>query len=228
MSKSILYRTLPTLLFDLDGTLTDPREGILRCIRHAFGEIGAALPSEEAMEQCIGPPLRDGLRCLLDSDELADRALVAFRKEYGRAGLLENRVYPGLEDALRNLHESRMPMFVATSKPQEFAVRTIDHFGWRSFFRKIYGCGFDGSLGEKTDLLRHLIREEALDPDDTFMIGDRKYDIVAARENGIRSIAVLWGFGSAEELRDADASCASPSELIATVFAQPPRSRRSD
>lgn len=219
---------MPTLLFDLDGTLSDPREGILRCIRHAFAEIGAPVPAEQAMEQCIGPPLRDGLRCLLDSDELADRALVAFRHEYGRAGLLENRVYPGLSNALHELREAGAAMFVATSKPQQFAEQTIEHFGWRALFRKVYGCGFDGTLAEKSDLLRHLIASEALDPADTIMIGDRKYDIVAARENGIRSMAVLWGFGSAEELRDADAFCATPANLVTVVFAQPLRSRRSD
>lgn len=219
---------MPTLLFDLDGTLSDPREGILRCLRHAFAEIGAAEPSREAMEQCIGPPLRDGLRCLLPSDDLADRALVAFRKEYGRTGLLENRIYPGLEDALRDLHESRVMMFVATSKPREFAVRTIEHFGWGPFFRKVYGCGFDGSFAEKSDLLRHLITEEGLDRADTFMIGDRRYDIIAARENGIRGIGVLWGFGSAEELRDADVLCESPADLVTTVFGRPPRSVPSD
>jgi phosphoglycolate phosphatase len=163
---------------------------------------------------------------LLDSDELADRALIAFRGEYGRAGLLENRTYPGLERALRTLHE-RATLFVATSKPQEFAERTIEHLGWQSLFRKVYGCGFDGTFAEKSELLRHLIAEEALDREDTFMIGDRKYDVIAARDNGIRSIAVLWGFGSADELRDADVVCASPAELVTTVFAQPPRSRPS-
>jgi len=180
------------------------------------------------MEQCIGPPLRDGLRSLLPSDPLADQALAAFRREYGRAGLLENRIYPGLEDALRMLHESRAMMFVATSKPQPFAQRTIEHFGLHPFFRAVYGCGFDGTFAEKTDLLRHLIAQEALDPGETFMIGDRKYDIIAARENGIGSVAVLWGFGSEEELRDEqpDAFCASPAELV-TVFERLPRFRRA-
>ncbi len=180
------------------------------------------------MEQCIGPPLRDGLRSLLPSDPLADQALAAFRREYGRAGLLENRIYPGLEDALRMLHESRATMFVATSKPQPFAERTIEHFGLHPFFRAVYGCGFDGTFAEKSDLLRHLIAQEALDPGETFMIGDRKYDIIAARENGIGSVAVLWGFGSEEELRDEqpDAFCASPAELV-TVFERLPRFRRA-
>jgi phosphoglycolate phosphatase len=216
---------LPALLFDLDGTLTDPREGIIRCLRHAFAEIGAAVPSDAEMEQCIGPPLRDGLRCLLPGDELADRALASFRGEYGRAGLLENRIYPGVEDALRSLHESRATMFVATSKPQTFAQRTIEHFGLGRFFRAVYGCGFDGTFAEKSELLRHLIAQESLDPDDTFMIGDRKYDVIAARENGIGSVAVLWGFGSAEELSDADAFCASPADLIG-VLERLPRSGR--
>lgn len=213
---------MPTLIFDLDGTLSDPREGIIRCLRHAFMEIGAELPGDEEIEQCIGPPLRDALLDLLDDHGTADRALAAFRAEYGRAGLLENQLYAGLVEALETLQQSEVPMLVATSKPREFAERTIDHFGLRRFFRAIHGCGLDGSLAEKTELLRHVIATEALDPDDTLMIGDRKYDIVAARENGLRSIAVTWGFGSEAELRTArpDAFCASPAELVSVVFEQ--------
>jgi len=198
---------------------------VQRLVRHlACSEPDAR---DDAIEQCIGPPLREALLGLLNDPPAADRALAAFRTEYGRAGLLENQLYDGLADTLEMLQQSGVTMFVATSKPQEFAERTIDHFGLKRFFRAIYGCGFDGSLAEKAELLRHLIATEKLDPDDTFMIGDRKYDILAARENGVRSIAVTWGFGSDEELRNArpDAFCSSPAELVSVVFEQS-RSRR--
>lgn len=208
----------PTLIFDLDGTLTDPREGIIGCLRHALHDIGAEIPSAAALEQCIGPPLRDALASLLGDDATAERALAVFRERYGRTGLFENALYPGLEQALETLAPIAPAMFIATSKPQEFADRIADHFGLRRFFRAIYGCGMNGELSDKADLIRHLMtRENVID---AVMIGDRRHDIIAAHANGIRAVGVTWGFGSLDELREAgaDAICTSFAALADWYF----------
>lgn len=209
----------PILIFDLDGTLTDPSAGILACLRHALTEIGAEIPSSEILHQCIGPPLRDALLSILGDDATAARALALFRERYGRTGLFENQPYPGIERALAVLSESAR-MFVATSKPQEFADRIIDHFELRRFFAAIYGCGMDGELADKAELIRHILDREQVSASSAIMIGDRRHDIHAARANGIRSIGVTWGFGSPEELREAgaDAICTAVEALPECCF----------
>jgi len=209
----------PILIFDLDGTLTDPSAGIIACLRHALAEIGAEIPPSDILHQCIGPPLRDALLSILGDDATADRALALFRECYGRTGLFENQPYPGIEQALEVLADSAK-MFVATSKPQEFADRIIDHFDLRRFFGAIYGCGMNGELADKAELIRHILDRENVSASNAIVIGDRKHDILAARANGIRSIGVTWGFGSSDELRDAgaDAICTSVEALPECCF----------
>jgi phosphoglycolate phosphatase len=208
--------TLPALIFDLDGTLTDPRQGIIRCLLHALQESGVEAPPGD-LTRFIGPPLLDTLTTLTGSAARGEAALAAYRREYAAGGLLENELYPGIETALQLIAKRAPALFVATSKPRVFAERIVAHFGLAVHFASIYGPELTGELSDKADLLRHLIDRERLSAADIVMIGDREHDVLAARANGVRSIGVTWGFGSREELERAGADhiVDSPEELAA-------------
>ena len=207
----------PVLLFDLDGTLSDPSAGILRCIVHTLNTFDRDVPPLEELHRLIGPPLHETFALLVP--DRPGEAVTTFRERYGATGLFENQLYGGMEEALQSLAGITEAMFVATSKPAEYAVRTIEHFQLQNFFRGVYGSEMTGERADKTELLAHLLAEEALDPDSVTMIGDRKHDILAARAHGVRSIGVTWGFGSVDELRDAgaDVLCDAPAELVKAV-----------
>jgi phosphoglycolate phosphatase len=208
--------TLPTLIFDLDGTLTDPRLGIIRCLLHALAESGVDAPAGD-LTRFIGPPLLDTLTTLTGSVERGEAALAAYRREYAAGGLLENELYPGIEAALELIAGRAPALFVATSKPRVFAERIVAHFGLDAHFASVYGPELTGERSNKADLLRHVLDRERLRPADVVMIGDREHDVIAARANGVRSIGVTWGFGSREELERAGAHVIvdSPEELAA-------------
>ncbi|MBV9495792.1 MAG: HAD hydrolase-like protein [Acidobacteria bacterium] len=205
----------PTLIFDLDGTLTDPREGITRCIRHALEHLGLDSPQTHDLERWIGPPLLDTFTAIVGSDR-APVALEAFRARYGEVGLYENRLYDGIASALASLQRVGHTLLVATSKPRPYAVRILEHFDLHRLFDGVYGAELSGERAAKTELLTHLLREERLDAKDAVMIGDRKHDVVAAKAVCMRSVGVAWGFGSKDELKNAgaDTICASIDELV--------------
>ena len=211
----------PALLFDLDGTLTDPRAGIVRSIQHALERLARPRPPEVALAACIGPPLRGTFgRLLATSDrELIERAMALYRERFAGVGVYENEVYAGIPAVLGDLGRGGRRMFVATSKPAVFADRIVRHFALDHHFHGVYGPDLDGRRDDKTDLLAHLLASERLAAKDVVMIGDRHADIVAARANGVRAIGVLWGYGSREELlgAGADAVCAAPGDLPACV-----------
>lgn len=206
---------MTVLIFDLDGTLTDSREGITRCIAHALRNLEAPVPETAELERWIGVPLHDAFAEALGSRERAAEAVACFRERYSTVGLFENAVYPGIVDALRALQERSATMFVATNKPQEYAERILDHFELTPFFRRVYGAGLRGE--DKAVLVAELLEREAVRPGEAFMIGDRKHDVLAARANGVATIGVAWGFGSLDELRDAgaDTICMSVADLAA-------------
>ena len=128
-----------TIYFDLDGTLTDPKPGITRSIQYALGKLDHAVPAEDELTWCIGPPLHASFKKLLGTDDLADAALLLYRERFGDIGLFENEVYPGIEDTLSALAKSGRRMFVATSKPGVYAERIIDHFKLRNYFEREIG-----------------------------------------------------------------------------------------
>jgi len=210
------------LIFDLDGTLTDPEEGIVACIRYALKRLGCAQRGEGDLAWCIGPPIRDSLARLIGSDDarLVEDAVTLYRERFAAAGLYENRVYDRIPEMLVRMTDSGYPLFVATSKVRLYAVEILRHFGLGGFFRGVYGAEMDGRLGEKPALLAHLLETERLSPADCLMIGDRRHDIAGARANGIMAIGVLYGYGSEEELRGsgADRLCRNPGD-IATALA---------
>lgn len=207
--------TLPVLVFDLDGTLSDPREGIVRCLLHALAESGVAPPAGD-LTRFIGPPLLDSLTELTGSAEGGAAALAAYRRCYTGGGMLENVPYEGIDHALAALADRAPALFVATSKPHVYAEAIVDHFGMSRFFRGVYGPELSGERAGKAELLAWLLAREALAPSDVVMIGDREHDILAARANGTRSVGVSWGFGSVAELRaaGADVICDTAAELV--------------
>ena len=209
------------VFFDLDGTLTDPKEGITGCIRHALSTLEIEVDDGVELEWFIGPPLRDTFRQLCDNDELAEQAVTLYRERFTTIGLYENYLYDGIKDCLDGLSGRVRSTFVVTSKPGGFARRIVEHFQIDRHFKAVYGSNLDGSLGDKTELIAHVLDAEGIAPGEAVMIGDRKFDIVGAKNHGIRTIGVLWGYGSEQELREAGADrlCESPDRLHDHIFA---------
>lgn len=211
------------ILFDLDGTLTDPFTGITRCIAYALEGLGQKSPAPEDLAWCIGPPLRDSFRTLLGpDDELAEAAVDLYRERYIRQGMFENRVYEGIPEALEDLANGGHCLFVATSKPDIFARKILSHFRLAPFFKEIYGCELDGTRGDKTSLISHVLEQESLAASATVMVGDTIYDMEGAKRNGISGMGVLWGYGTREvlEASGAHACILSPRDL-ASLFHWP-------
>ncbi len=201
--------------FDLDGTLTDPKEGIASCIKYALSKLEQPIPAMEVLEKWIGPPLHESFVEILGSPEAADRAVGFYRERFGSIGMYENRLYAGVKASLRRLGDHVESMYVVTSKPTVYSARIIDYFDLTSFFRKVYGSNLDGSLTNKSDLIRLVLESESIEPSAAIMIGDRHHDIAGAKENGLRTVGVLWGYGSRQELEDAgaDVLCEEPKLL---------------
>lgn len=210
---------MAAVCIDLDGTLTNPELGITRCIRYAIAELGREVADDVDLRWCIGPPLQGSLERLLGNAQDAERALVLYRERFGEVGLFENEVYAGIPEVLAALRAGGERLFVATSKPTVYAERIIDHFGLASHFEAVFGSELDGTRTDKSDLLGWIMAGQGLAAADTIMIGDRRHDVVGARNNGLRSIGVLYGFGGREELvaAGADQLCARPGELPGAV-----------
>ncbi len=212
---------MSALVFDLDGTLSDPLDGVARSIEHACRALESPVPDRDSLRGMIGPPLRETFRTLLATadDARVERAVALYRERYASGGWQENALYPGIVEALGQLERRGHRLFVATSKAQPFAERILAHFALASRFAAIRGAGLDASRDDKADLLADLIAGYGLDPADTLMIGDREHDVRAATRCRVRTIGVVWGFGSEHELEAAGAValCARPDALPALV-----------
>src|SRR5215213_3793308 len=211
---------MDAIYFDLDGTLTDPKPGITRSIQYALQRLDhPTMPPEDELTWCIGPPLRTSFVKLLGRDHSADRAVALYRQRFSDIGLYENRVYDGISGVLTTLCASGHRLFVATSKAHVFADRIIDHFGLRNHFEYVFGAELDGTRVEKTDLLEYALKQAAVDPSKTLMIGDRSHDMVGAKNNGMKGIGVLYGYGSRDELLEAGAQhvCATPAAILGCI-----------
>ena len=208
------------VLFDLDGTLTDPRTGILSCIRHALTVMDRRCPSDTELVAFIGPPLQQTFAALLggNAEEVAT-AVDLYRERFSRVGMFENAVYQGIEDALHALKRNGAVLFVATSKPTPYAKRILEHFRLSAYFDATHGSELDGTRAEKRELIAHVLATESLSPVATCVVGDRQHDMKGAVANGVRAIGALWGYGSREELLAAGASCLCerPSDLAAVL-----------
>ncbi len=206
-----------SIFFDLDGTLTDPYDGIRSCIEYALNELGQSWAADEDFRWCIGPPLLQSFERLA-GPALADDALRLYRERFSATGWRENEPYEGIHEMLDGLVQAGHTMLVATSKPTVYAEKILEHFDLARYFSGLYGPDLDGRLADKRDLLAHILEQEG-DLIDPVMIGDRKHDMIGARHNGVATIGVLYGYGSKDELlaAGADRLVELPAGLPAAV-----------
>lgn len=191
------------ILFDLDGTLTDPFLGITRSLAYSLKSFGIEVDDLETLKPFIGPPLDVSFREYYHMDEAQSwKAVEKYREYFSKKGLFENKVYEGMEDFLQSLLNMDMKLYVCTSKPEVFAKEILDHFSLTPYFTGIYGATLDGSLKNKGDVIAHCIKQEQLNIQDCMMVGDRQHDIVGAHQNQIPCIGVLYGYGSLEEFQE--------------------------
>ncbi len=197
-------------LFDLDGTLTDPSLGITNSILHALRRMNRDLPPREELYRFIGPPLLPAFQNFLGmTEEEANRAIVFYREYFSVTGLFENTPYDGILDTLAKLKIAGLTLAVATSKPEKFAAQIIDHFGMSDEFTLVCGATMDSTRSKKGDIIAYTLDQLGIDESEkphVLMIGDRHHDIDGAKEHGLASAGVLWGFGSEDELRTAGAN----------------------
>ena len=216
-----------TLFFDLDGTLSDPSEGITKSVQHALRCLGRPYPAKSKLQHYIGPPLRWTFPRLLGTDDsqLVETAIDYYRERYETVGLFENEVYSGIPELLQRLQDDGYPLYVVTSKPTVYADRIIQHFDLDHFFVDVYGPELDGRFDEKSELVAFILSERMLDPSRTIMIGDRARDVESGRTNGTRTIGVTYGFGSLEEITAArpDEICRCPGDIYPAVLRQSKR-----
>jgi phosphoglycolate phosphatase len=211
-----------SVLFDLDGTLTNPQVAITSSMAHALAEVGAEVPPLEELLWCIGPPLRQNFRKLLGANRahLVERAAQAYLLRYEIEGVRETTPYPGIDAMLSRIRSSGPRLYVATTKFVDHAEEVLVAFSLRQHFEAVFGARRDGSMGDKRELLKYLLDKTGIDPKRAVMIGDREHDMAGAKANGIFTIGVTYGFGSREELEKAgaDALCESPDEILALIL----------
>ena len=202
------------VLFDLDGTLTDPKVGITLSVQYALSKMGIQEEDPDTLTPFIGPPLLGSFKERYHmNDEEAIQAIWYYRERFSTTGLYENKVYLGIRELLATLKKQGRKLIVATSKPTEFSIQILEHFDLKQFFTSIVGSNLDGSRTEKGDVIEFALAGENIsDFSKVVMIGDRKYDIIGAKNNNIDVIAVAYGYGSFQELVDAD-----PNYIVSSV-----------
>ncbi len=207
------------LLFDLDGTLTDSSEGIIKSVKYAYEKMGIPCPAKELLPTFIGPPLGDSfVRCGVP-EEKRNLAVNTFRERYNTVGKFENEPYPGMIKLLEKLQGEGYHLYVATSKPEKTAFEVLDHFDMTKYFEEVAGATMDGSREKKEDVIRYLKEkiqaseeadtkeQNAVSSNGTAMIGDTSYDVLGAAEFDIPTIGVTWGFGDPDQMRTDGVVC---------------------
>jgi phosphoglycolate phosphatase len=216
-----MRQSFDTVLFDLDGTLTNPKVGITSSIRYAMQKLKRPLSPQTNLDWCIGPPIQQNFATLLQTDDpvLIEQGITAYREYFAETGLLENDLYAGVPEMLAKLNDLGLRCFVATSKPTVYALPIVEHFGLLDYFVQVYGSELDGTNGGKGDLIRHILAEEHLQPAQTIMVGDRKHDMLGAQENGVLAVGMLYGFGSRTELEESGAAylVQEPLEIVSLI-----------
>lgn len=200
-----MMKNFDTLLFDLDGTLTDSTEGILKCLINAVEKMGFEVP--EDTNKFLGPPIRQSFAEFIGmNEEQIDEAVRIFRERYSTVGLFENRVYEGIPEMLERLKNGGKRLMVATSKPEVYAVRILERFGIAPYFEIVGGAELDGSRDYKHEVIEYVLaKADITDRSRVLMIGDRRQDVLGAHKTGLKCMGILWGYGSAEELDEAGA-----------------------
>ncbi|TWI73036.1 phosphoglycolate phosphatase [Desulfobotulus alkaliphilus] len=201
-----LCEKFDVFLFDLDGTLTDPKEGITKSVQYALNKMGIIEENLENLIHFIGPPLKHSFMTHYGfSEGQAMEAIACYREYFTDRGMFENFCFKGIDRILNGLVQEKKKLFVATSKPTVFAKTITDTFGLSSYFEEVVGSELDGSRCEKASVIRYIFDHHGIEKAKTLMIGDREHDVIGARENGIASLGVGFGYGSREELEKAGA-----------------------
>ncbi|WP_435738172.1 HAD hydrolase-like protein [Cellulosimicrobium sp. PMB13] len=219
------------VLLDLDGTLADSAPGIVACAQHALREVGVPVPDDAAVRGVVGPPLADGFAALGVPAGIVEDAIAAYRAVYAAGGMFDNAVFDGVPEALVSLRECGARLAVATSKPEVYARRIVDHLGLDAHLDRgvddVYGATLDGTRGTKGDVIAHALAGlradgalAGLTPDQVVMVGDREHDVHGAAEHGIGCVGVAWGYAEPGELEAAGARAVvgSPAELVTAVL----------
>ena len=206
------------LLFDLDGTLTDPGLGITNSVMYSLHKFGINAEDRTSLYKFIGPPLRDSFQTYYGfSDEKSGLAVQYYREYFKEQGLYENEVYDGITDLLRQLKGQGRSLIVATSKPEVFAVKILRHFGLYDYFDFVAGATMDETRNKKADVIKYALEScSIVEKSSAVMIGDREHDVIGAKENGLDSIGVLYGYGDYDELAGAGAAfiAEKPSDIL--------------
>ena len=215
-----------TILFDLDGTLTDPQIGITQSVSYALRSFGIHIDDPNTLTPFIGPPLHDSFRMFYGlSDSEAQQAIAKYREYYSAQGIFENTLYPGIATMLQTLQAKGKTLAVATSKPTVFAKKILRHFEIAQYFTQVTGSELNGSRTRKSEVIRHALKHlPSAEIKYAVMVGDRKHDILGAKAFDMDSIGVLYGFGSLDELTTAGATAiaADISELMQLLLSEEP------
>lgn len=210
-----------TILFDLDGTLTDPGLGITNSVMYALEKLGYPVPPREALYKFIGPPLHQSFRVWYGmTEEQSLEAVAKFREYFSVEGLKENRVYDGIPEMLTALEQAGKRLVLATSKPEKFARIIMAHYGLDKWIRDIAGATMDTSRSRKADVIAYALERFGVDPKTAIMVGDREHDIHGAAELGLSAIGITWGYGDRAELEAAGAQAVfdTPGETVQYIL----------
>lgn len=196
------------IFMDLDGTISDPKEGITKAVAHALSYYGIQVENLDTLEKFIGPPLLDSFRDIYGfSEEQSREAVEKYREYFSRQGLFENVLYDGMKELLEEIGSQGKELVIATSKPEVYTTQILEYFGIRQYFHFVAGSTLDGSRSKKGDVIRYALDSLKIKADQAVMVGDRKYDVTGAKENDMYVIGVLYGYGDRAELETAGADC---------------------
>jgi phosphoglycolate phosphatase len=194
-----------TILFDLDGTIIDPKEGIVKSYSRALIELGYSDKVDKNMDWVIGPPLRRSFASILPAAKI-EEAVALYRSFHAKSGLIEANIYQDIWQVIESIAARGHRLFICTAKNTPFARKNIEQFELTQFFEEIYGSHLDGKFDDKAELIAHILDAHLLEANQTIMIGDREHDIIAAKKNNVNGYGALWGYGSEGELSDAGAA----------------------
>jgi phosphoglycolate phosphatase len=196
--------TYKYILFDLDGTLTDPKVGITKSIQYALSKYDIKVDNLEELEMFIGPPLKETFKEYYSfNDDKVVQAIEYYREYFSQRGIFENEVYPGIRELLDELKNKGKVLVVATSKTTFFAEKILEHFKLEEYFDFVVGSNFDGTRTDKAEIIQHIFSKLKIqNVDEVIMIGDRKHDVIGGKKSGIDTIAVTYGYGSYQELKE--------------------------
>jgi phosphoglycolate phosphatase len=200
-----MHAPAPAVLLDLDGTLIDSQPGILSSCQAALRTLGHVPGPMHDLSAVIGPPMDDVMRFLLApyGDDRVAEAVAAYRADYGKNGLFESVAYQGISDALNDMRQAGVQLYLATSKRTIFAKRILEYLNLAFFFDGIYGSEPGGALDHKPELISYILNQHTLSPSSCVMVGDRRYDVSGAHANRMQALGVLWGYGTRDELEAA-------------------------